>query len=97
MSEKLDYQEIMWAEQKPDVYAGPNCDEHRARWWIYADGDKQGDWDSRLSLIANGFPPGTKVTVSVPCCPTCKLDAQMCAETGGCDFDWQKWAEDRYS
>ncbi len=42
MREKMKYQEIMWAEQKVDIYAGPNCNEWKGRWYCYADGDKEG-------------------------------------------------------
>lgn len=64
----------MWATQKPDVYAGDNCTQHRPRWEAGAEGDKGGvDTCILLTLDAACFPPGTKVVVSEPECPHCGM------------------------
>lgn len=94
--DNLNYVEIMRAEQKPDVYAGPNCDEHKARWWIHADGDMDSEHVDRFALSAADFPPGTKVVVTVPCCPLCGSNAELCVDSDCC-FDWKEWANGRYS
>jgi hypothetical protein len=91
---KLDYHQIMWAEQKPDFYAGPTCDQQKPGWDCYAEGDM--DSESGLEVIelaARTFPPGTKIVVSVPICPECSEQVELC----DCGFDWESWARDQYS
>lgn len=90
----MQYREIAWAEMKPDVYGGENCDEHIPGWSTYFDGDKEGeDFLKTLGLKAKHFPPGTKVVISVPCCPKCEETCEMC----DCGFDWHEWADIEYS
>jgi len=77
----MELRETMWAEMKPDVYSGDSCEQHRPNWYSYADGDKQGGDDgNELSLNAEAFPPGTKIVVSEPVCPSC-------GETPGRSFE----------
>lgn len=90
----MEYQDIMWAELKVDVYDGPNCDQHRKYWNAYADGDKQDDnFSENIELNLEHYPPGTKVVVSVPECPKCHETVETCC----CGFDWKNWAEEQYS
>lgn len=101
----------MRATQAPDIYHGPNCNQHRPRWVGSAEGDKDGDTSlgDTLALASRNFPPGTKVTVSEPQCPQC---GEVPADFGdlpdgkggwlihwrcGCDFDWNAWAEEQFS
>lgn len=64
--------ETMWAEVKPDCYAGERCNQIRHLWNGYADGDKEGgEIGETLEHAAAVFPPGTKVVVSEPVCPIC--------------------------
>jgi hypothetical protein len=91
---KLEYEEIMRAELKVDVYDGPNCDQHKKYWNAYAEGDKQDDdFSEDINLSLKQFPPGTKIVVSVPLCPECYLSAELC----DCGFDWKNWVEEQYS
>lgn len=88
------YHEIMRAEVKVDVYDGSTCDQHRKYWNAYGDGDKQDDnFGEDIKLTLEGFPPGTKISITVPCCPECGVQSDMC----DCGFDWKKWAEEQYS
>lgn len=103
MPRKLRYYEIMHAYQHPDVYAGPNCDQHRPRWIGSTDGDKDGDGEignrrGHIVLNPNTFPAGTRISVSVPCCPNCGDDADS-ADRGKCQcgFDWKAWAANEYA
>lgn len=85
---------IMWAELKVDCYSGPCCNQHRRFWDGFGDGDKEGgEIGEVLTLAATGFPAGTKIVISIPVCPECHEDAEMCR----CGFDWHKWAEERYA
>ena len=94
----MEYQEIMWAEVKPDVYGGDKCDEVIPRWEAYADGDMDSDtFDHLLEFCCKTLPAGAKVTVSVPCCPECQQQVEMCQPDEGCDFDWDEWVQDEYS
>lgn len=86
--------QIMWAEVKVDCYHGANCDQHRPYWYGYADGDKEGgSMPGPVTLDVTSFPPGTKVTISVPVCQQCGETSETCS----CGFDWRKWAEERYA
>ena len=95
----LEYQRALWAEMAPDIYSGENCDEHRPRWHAYADGDMDSDYLETIELSAATFPPGTKITVEVPCCPDDGVSADYPRRSDGkceCGFDWPAWVEDRY-
>lgn len=101
----MNYRETMRAEMQPDMYDGPKCDQMRPRWYAGAEGDMgDGDHIDVLTLAAATFPPGTKVTVSVPECPNCTVPADInfdpaTGKTGPCQcgFDWATWAADQYS
>jgi hypothetical protein len=97
-TEKLNYLETMWAEMKPDIYGGESAEEHIPLWYLTCLGDKGDVADSNeIQLAANTFPPGTKIVISVPCCPKCDQEVEMCQLDEGCDFDWHEWTEGRYS
>lgn len=103
MSE-IKYRETMWAELEVDVYVGPNCDEHRPIWSGGAEGDNGGPerFYGPIMLEPGTFPPGTKVVVSVPVCPSCGTarDIPLDMNAGGkcdCGFDWRRWDEGQYS
>lgn len=100
------FHEIMRAEMRPDCYAGPNCDERAAKWRCSSEGDKGDKGDNAdmdvIEIASETFPPGTRVSVSIPVCPDCNLpsDHAMDGTTMGpcpCGFDWVKWAEGQYS
>ncbi len=94
----MEYQNIMMAELKPDVYGGDACDEIEPRWEAYADGDMDSDtFKTPIQLCCESFPPGTKVTVSVPCCPKCGQQVEICRADDDCHFDWDKWVQEQYS
>lgn len=100
--------ETMRAEMKPDVYAGKTCDQVEPRWWCYADGDKDGDWEHEpLTLDARLFPPGTKISIEEPICPKCDETRSPILPTPKvgptfapkcrCGFDWDQWTLEQYS
>lgn len=97
MSTELEFRQVIYWEQKPDVYAGEKCDEVRPRFWGYADGDMDGGFDDKIELMPDRFPAGTKIIVQVPCCPDCDQDADMCKSDDSCDFDWDGWVQNEYS
>ena len=93
-----EYTEIMRAEMKPDVYGGEKCDEVIPRWEAYADGDMDSDtFDHNIELDCRGFPPGTRVIISVPCCPDCGQDVEMCQQDHSCNYSWDEWVQNEYS
>jgi hypothetical protein len=99
----------MAAEMKPDCYGGKTCDKIVPRWWSYANGDMQDDYDyAPLNLDARLFPPGTKISISEPVCPDCgetrspeypppDKDQPLYAGQCDCGFDWDQWVLDQYS
>ncbi len=100
--------ETMRAEMKPDLYDGPGCDQVRPRWWCYAEGDKDGDWENTpLALDARLFPPGTTISIEEPTCPKCEETREpiIPVPTIGpvfgakcrCGFDWDNWTGEQYS
>lgn len=110
MSE-IQMHDVMNAEVKVDVYDGPNCDQHRKEFYIYCDGDKDGDTsvDDIVIKLAE-LPAGAKVCISYPICPDCgtpRMDDMKCEDGAykiighddkcDCGFDWINWAEEQYS
>lgn len=93
---KMEYKQTMWAEMKPDIYDGKNCDQVRPQWFAWADGDRDGDFIDKLELDCKQFPPGTKVVLSVPCCPDCGEEVEMCKSDASCGFNWDDWMENEY-
>ena len=98
------YRETMWAEMKPDLYDGENCDQLLPEWDAYADGDKEGDRIDIIEFAAKTFPPGTKVTISEPLCPNCRetrsyddISLKSFADKCDCGFDWKTWVEKLYA
>ena len=98
----LEYEETDRARMEPDVYDGPECDQHRPRWIVSV--PKEGDEDigDVLELSAKTFPPGTRVIIEEPICPKCGEIYENCMVRGygydnECDFDWKNWAEEQYS
>lgn len=97
MTSKPEFREVAWWEQKPDLYAGENCDEVRPRWYGYAEGDKEGGFDEEIVLLPDRFPPGTRVVVSMPLCPQCGQIQELCQPEAECGFDWVAWRDSRFS
>ncbi|PKM43244.1 MAG: hypothetical protein CVV05_15470 [Gammaproteobacteria bacterium HGW-Gammaproteobacteria-1] len=93
----MEYHQTMWAEMKPDVYDGENCDQVRPRWHAHAEGDMDSDYTETVTLDSKQFPPGTKILVMEPCCPKCGMIPDLCRTDEGCDFDWDAWTLDQYS
>jgi hypothetical protein len=100
--------ETMRAEMKPDLYAGLGCDEVAPRWWTYADGDKDGDFEHKpLALAAGLFPPGTTISIQEPVCPKCEETREPNYKDGKylpgfkakcrCGFDWDTWTGAQFS
>ncbi len=98
MVNELNYKTIMWAEMKPDVYSGDNCDKIAdPRFECFCDGDMSSEHIETITLAASSFPPGTKVLVELPCCPLCEQEVEMCESDDNCDFDWVEWCHNEYS
>jgi len=103
---KVETVATMRAEAKPDLYAGKTCDQLRPRWYTRCQGEEGEYHDDDIVLDPKQFPPGTKVTIAEPLCPTC-------GETRGqkfpfqsppvfdakceCGFDWEVWVANQYS
>lgn len=93
---KMKYKEIAWAEMKPDCYGGEDCDEVIPQWWEFYDGDTEDDeGEESINFAAKNYPPGAKITVTVPLCPKCDEDQEM-HNSEDCDFDWSVWTKDTY-
>ena len=98
----MEYMEVDRARMEPDVYDGPNFNQHRPRWIIGI--EKEGDCDvgGTLEIQAKNHPPGTQVVIIEPLCPKCGEVYENCMVRGyghssECDFDWKRWAEEQYS
>lgn len=97
MSEKLDRHEIMWAEMKPDCYGGDSCDQLIPRWAGFAEGDMDSDVSTDdFVLDPKLFPPGTKISITVPLCPMCHQVPELCQHDEFCNFDWLDWTYGQY-
>ena len=94
---KINRQDYITAEMKPDIYDGEKCDQIRPRWWAYADGDMDGDFINTLDFDAKQFPAGTMVVLSLPVCPKCDQTVELCEHDDHCDFDWEEWVQNEYS
>ena len=88
--------QIMWAEMSPDIYAGESLNEVKARWHTFCDGDMDSDHLDVVTLDANLFPPGAKISITVPCCPRCGHIQEMCEPGEDCDFNWSLWRDNKY-
>lgn len=93
---------------EPDCYGGKTCDQVEPRWHCYADGDKDSDRQREpLTLDARRFPPGTKIIVTEPTCPTCgeprsikhpePKNGPLFVAKCRCGFDWEEWTLNEYS
>ena len=104
MRSELKYVEIMWAEQKPDCYDGPDCDQLRPEFELTGDDKGGAETADHVHLLPRMFPPGTRLVVSVPICPNCEdqSDLYLDGHSGKmdkcqCGFDWENWAVGQYS
>jgi hypothetical protein len=93
--------ETMWADMKPDCYGGKSCEQIVPKWSCYAEGDKDGEGGvALLSYHPILFPPGTKIVVSQPVCPTCNevpsrsMNPVEITGEGGDKWQEYKWSCD---
>lgn len=93
----LKYRQTMWAEMKPDLYAGDSCDEVRPLFEGFADGDMDSDVSETIEFSAKHFPAGTKILVLEPECPKCHQVPELCRGDDCCDFDWDMVRDNSYS
>lgn len=107
------YHTIMETEVTADVYGGPNCDEVTKLFHTYCDGDMDSDYHTDDIIIQlKDLPPGAKIKVEYPCCPSCGMPREDVFEhmPGGvlqivghanecdvCGFDWERWELEQYS
>lgn len=102
----------MESEVVADVYGGENCDEVTTYFKTYCDGDKESDThNDDIILELRTLPPGAKIKVEYPCCPSCGMPRMDKMEMlpGGhmnvigheekceCGFDWENWVLEQYS
>ena len=104
---KIDYVERQTFRQEPDIYAGETCDKHRPRWMTSypKEGDEEDGETLKLEMPAGQWPPGTRVTIEIPCCPKCGDPSDIKGFDGTkrkkwpnchCGFSWRKWVEERF-
>ena len=95
----MEYHVVASGEVKADVYCGESCDQHEP----YIEAQCEGDMDSEkmkdFSFDAKRWPVGTKISIEVPRCPGCEMDAEFQDKHGKCEcgFDWKNWADEQYS
>lgn len=100
--------ETIRATMDPDMYDGPECDQMRPRWRVYADGDKDSNHqDEPLTLDASFHPPGTVIVVTEPTCPNCEETRSPNYKNGKylpgfasrcrCGFNWDEWVANEFS
>lgn len=102
----------MRSEVRADVYGGPKFNEVSTYFNTYCDGDMQDDNHTNdLVLQVKDLPPGARIIVEYPCCPSCGTPRQdvLKLKDGGvreivghepkceCGFDWNQWVEEQYS
>ena len=107
MSDKINYSEIGWAEMHPDLYDGESCDQVKPQWNSSMEGDKNSEEGIEvIDYPALAYPPGTKITISIPCCPKCGNPADSNSIMPGeryeisdcdCGFNWNNWTDEQYS
>ncbi|WP_444893426.1 hypothetical protein ACJJIE_02505 [Microbulbifer sp. TRSA001] len=91
------FHKVMQFEAAPDIYGEPKCDRIEPKWAATSDGEMGVVCGlNSFDLEAKNFPPGTKVVVSVPCCPECGQEVELCRSDDSCDFDWDFWVIDTY-
>jgi len=99
----MEYNIESWAVMKPDVYAGESCEGIEPRWMLQH--EKEGEEPVEdITLLPAHFPPGTRITISVPVCPDCSTPADFSHDfktgvTGKCEcgFDWEAWTLSEFS
>lgn len=108
MSQKLQYVERQIFRQEPDCYDGPKSHGHRPRWMTSypKEGDSEDGETLKMEIPAAMMPPGSRVTIEVPCCPKCGDPADTftdCVKTYKkwpnckCGFSWRKWTEENFA
>ena len=108
LGKNLQYVERQTFRQEPDCYDGKSCDQHRPRWMTSypKEGDEEDGETLKLEMKATQYPPGTRVTIEVPCCPKCGDPADMNGGDGkdyrkwpncDCGFSWRKWVEANFA
>jgi len=99
----MEYQEVDRAVMEPDVYAGPDANEHRPLWTIEVEKEGKEPIGDVLEISASSHPPGTQVIIQEPICPKCGEVYENCMVRGysvganECDFDWHDWASKEFS
>lgn len=70
---KIKYVERQTFRQEPDCYDGESCDQLRPRWMTSypKEGDEEDGEVLKLEIAASNLPPGSRITIEVPCCPKC--------------------------
>lgn len=107
----MNYYNIIQSTLELDVYCGEKCNKSEPQWNSYCDGDMDSNISSKPIILSPlHFPPGTKVSISVPTCPECNLPRMS---SGGqndqgetivtheakcdCGFDWLACEQNEYS
>ncbi len=92
------YKQTTWAEMKPDLYHGAGCNEVKPLFECYTEGDMDSEPRmEKLTFMAADYPPGTKIIVLEPTCPSCELTPELCGLDSECEFDWDNWRDGEYS
>jgi hypothetical protein len=107
MNKKIEYVERQTFRQEPDCYDGKNCNLLRPRWMTSypKEGDEEDGETLILEIPAKTMPPGSRVTIEVPCCPKCGEPADFSEPKKlgrewpkcRCGFSWKKWTLDNFS
>lgn len=108
MSKITNYAHRQTFRQEPDCYDGKTCDQQRPRWMTSypKEGDEEDGEVLKIEMDARHWPPGTRVTIEVPCCPKCNEPADMKGFDGKrrrvwpkcrCGFSWKEFVEDNFS
>lgn len=94
----IQYTQIDSLELEPNCYSGSSGDEVKKQWLLR---DRSGtEFKQEVKLNAAYFPPGTRITISVPMCPNCQEPAEEnCPDIFDCEcgFSWGKWTLHKYS
>lgn len=94
--------------QEPYCYDGPGCDKQRPRWMTsYPKEGKQEEGKVlKLEIPAESLPPGSRVTIEIPCCPECGDPADINTDWNEtytvwpsckCGFSWENWVNENFS
>ncbi len=90
----LEYHEMAWAERTIDFYGGDDGDQEVPAWHSAWEGDMDSEASTEvMQLDPSTFPPGTKIIIKAPVCPSCEEHRYDNSSHCHCGHDWSQFDE----